>query len=583
MVKGLFLHWVNEMKIKSIIITLLLLIQSSLLFGQKNEIIDLSYTVWKNEIQCRITSIRKVPFGSIWLPDDQRLVVYLRESVWVSNQEQINPEFGPVKSVFGRQSKNDPSVVEIIIDFIETKKYAINYLGNDVIVSIEKNTKSRPSIRNVSAKDRIERRGLDNNKKISMDYREADLPNILRLLAQQNNVNIVAGSDVTGNITISLRNVTLREALDNILFANGYDYILDGNVILVKLKEQFIASKSQTKIYRLKYIDAENLKSVIKDMVSDDAKIHVLVPDFFTSVQASQGGIDNDKGKGPLASLTGGGSGIKSKEKKRSSILVVTESPGVIRKIDDIIAKLDVAAPQILIEAKLVELSPIDKSNLGIDWDKSISAKMLYQELLPSGETRDYSAINPDVRQRGNWSLGHLSADQFSAVLNYLQENTESKLISNPNILAMDNVTATISVGTNFPIPQINRGVGGQGDIVTFNYKDVAIVLNVTPHVTENDEIIMHVNPVIEEITGQVSVDGNSAPITSKRSVSTVVTVKDGDTVVIGGMIKEGLTKTVSKVFLLGDIPILGKLFRNTKYEKRQTDLLIFITPHIIP
>ena len=136
MVKGLFLQWVNEMKIKSIIITLLLLIQSSLLFGQKNEIIDLSYTVWKNEIQCRITSIRKVPFGSIWLPDDQRLVVYLRESVWVSNQEQINPEFGPVKSVFGRQSKNDPSVVEIIIDFIEIKKYAINYLGNDVIVSM---------------------------------------------------------------------------------------------------------------------------------------------------------------------------------------------------------------------------------------------------------------------------------------------------------------------------------------------------------------------------------------------------------------------------------------------------------------
>ncbi len=262
---------------------------------------------------------------------------------------------------------------------------------------------------------------------------------------------------------------------------------------------------------------------------------------------------------------------------------MVTESPEVIRKIDEVIAELDVRSPQILIEAKLVELSPIDKSNLGIDWDKSISTTMFYQELLPSGDTKDYSILNPDIRQPGNWFLGHLSASQFSTVLNFLAENTESKLISNPKILAMDNVTSHISVGTNFPIPQINRGVGGQGDIVTFDYKDVAIVLTVTSHVTENDEIIMHVNPVIEEITGQVSVDANSAPITSKRSVSTVVTVKDGDTVVIGGMIKEGLTKTVSKVFLLGDIPFLGGLFRNTNYEKRQTDLVIFITPHIIP
>lgn len=581
MANDLSLHLVSKMriKLKTILTLLIIFIQASLLYAQRNQILDLSYTIWKSEIQCRITSTSKVPFGSIWLPDNKRLVVYLRESSWQGKNGPITPETGPVKSLYARQSKADRTVVEVVIEFRETNKYAINYVGNDVVVSIQKyaNNPQFASKKPVRV-NRIERKGnLYDKTKVTMDYHEADLPNILRLLAQQNNVNIVAGSDVTGNITISLRNVTLKEALDNILIANGYDYVMDENVILVKKKEQFIPGKSQTKVYRLKYIDADNLKYVIQDMVSDNAKIQVLTPDFYTHKRQEKGG------EGGGAKLpTSMGLGSSSDEKRRSSVLVVTESPEVIQKIDEMIAELDVATPQILIEAKLVELSPLDKSSLGIDWDKSITATMFHQELLPSGDTKDYSALNPDIRQRGNWALGHLSTSQFSTVLNYLRENTESKLISNPKILAMDNVTSKISVGTNFPIPQINRGVGGQGDIVTFNYKDVAIELNVTPHVTDNDEIIMYVNPVIEEITGQVTVDINSAPITSKRTVNTVVTIKDGDTIVIGGMIKEDLKKTESKVFLLGDIPVLGNFFKNTNYEKRQSDLLIFITPHII-
>ncbi len=243
---------------------------------------------------------------------------------------------------------------------------------------------------------------------------------------------------------------------------------------------------------------------------------------------------------------------------------------------------MDVPTPQILIESKLVELSPLDKSSLGIDWDKSITASLFYQELLPGGDTQDYSVVKEDLTTADPWVLGPLTASQFSSMLNFLRQTTESKLVSNPKILAMDNQTSTITVGTTFPIPQINRGVAGQGDIVTFQYKDVNIELNVTPHVTENDEIIMYVNPIIEEITGEVIIDINRAPITSKRSVSTVVSVKDGETIVIGGMIKEDMKKIVSKVFLLGEIPLLGNLFRNTDYEKKQSDLLIFITPHII-
>lgn len=563
-----------------LLFTVLSIIQVSSASAQLNQVMDLSYYDRSDHIQCKIVCSRKVPFGSIWLPEENRLVVYLRESSWGGPSIPINPQEGPVSNFFGQQSSENPGVVEVMMDFRTNPKYDINYNGNDIVISIK-----NEAVGNQLASAGKDRRNNEIDKKspmqssyrVNMDYREAEIPNVLRLIAQQNHVNIVAGSEVEGTITISLRNVTLKEALDNILIANGFDYIVDENVILVKKRDTFIPTKSITKVYRLKYIDAQNLKSVIKDMVSEKAKIEVLAEDFYTYDKP-----DEKAEKSPIPGLSPQSKGKDSKEKRRSSVLVVTETPEHIRKIDEVVEQLDVATPQILIESKLVELSPLDRSNIGIDWDKAITATLLNQDVLPLGDLQDYSVIKNDLNSPAPWVLGHLTASQFSSVLNYLRENTESKLISNPKILAMDNQTSKISVGTTYPIPQINRGVGGQGDVVTFLYKDVDIELNVTPHVINGEEILMYVNPLIEEITGQVKIDINSAPITSKRAVNTVVSVSDGETVVIGGMIKEDLKKTTSKVWLLGDIPILGGLFRSTSFEKRQSDLLIFITPHIL-
>ncbi|TDI87008.1 MAG: type II and III secretion system protein, partial [Caldithrix sp.] len=177
---------------------------------------------------------------------------------------------------------------------------------------------------------------------------------------------------------------------------------------------------------------------------------------------------------------------------------------------------------------------------------------------------------------------GTLTFDEYSAVIDFLNSNTNTKLISNPRILATDNQEAYISVGTTFPIPKITRGVGGQGDVVTFEYRDVNIALRVTAHVSDNETITLFVNPEVEEVIGQVRAGGNSAPITSKRSVETVVTLKNNETMVIGGLIRENTIETVSKVWLLGDIPLIGNLFRHKTKTKKQTDLLIFITPRLV-
>ena len=138
---------------------------------------------------------------------------------------------------------------------------------------------------------------------------------------------------------------------------------------------------------------------------------------------------------------------------------------------------------------------------------------------------------------------------------------TDSKLISNPRLLALDNEESSISVGTTVPVPRITRGLGGTGDMVTFEYKEVNIQLNVTPHAGEENKVTMYVNPVIEEISGWVEYQEHRAPVTDKRAVNSIVTVKNGETVVIGGLIKTQRTETIKKVWLLGSLPLFGKFF----------------------
>ena len=557
------------MKIRIIISIIFLLVLNSGLAAQQSYITKLSFTKSYDGYQCRIISSKKVPYGSIWLPQNKRLVIYVRESRLEGNDSPVLPEEGPVKKISARQLPNVPNVVEIMFDFKIPRKYSIDYDGLDIVTYIGQNqAEARKPVRvNQSYPKRIERTGpLYATHKISMDYFQAALPNVLRLLAKQNNLNIIGGNNVSGNVTLSLRDVTIREALDNILMANGYNYVINDNVVVVKPGNTYYPTLTETRVYQLKYIDAQNLKNVITPMLPEGSKIQVFSPQFFSEMA-----IDEKKPAGKTDGI-----------KKRSSTLLVTDTPEVLEKLDDIIRRLDVAPRQIVIESKLLELSPSQNDKIGIDWDKTLTASLMADQFTTTNQIREFSAINNGLGRHDSWKLGNLSASQFSVVLDFLKQHTDTKLVSNPRVVATDNVTSRISVGTTFPVPQINRGAGGQGDIVTFVYKEVNIQLNVTPHVVDDDKIIMHVNPVIEEITGEVVVDVNRAPITSKRIVETIITVKDGETIVIGGMIKEDSKKIVSKVFLLGDIPLLGKLFRHTEYISEQKDLIIFITPHIL-
>ncbi|MFQ5604856.1 MAG: secretin N-terminal domain-containing protein, partial [bacterium] len=283
---------------------------------------------------------------------------------------------------------------------------------------------------------------------ISLDVKAAEISNVLRLLAKQTKLNIVASREVSGKVTVSLSNVSIKQALDAIAKANGYEYVVEGEVILVKPRDKFQLQELKTKVFRLQYIDASNLKSTLSKVLSDQAKIQVFNYDFQPAAESAVG--------------------QKAQAKSRSSTLIVTDTAEKFPQLEAIIEALDVPTPQIMIEAKLIEIAPQNEQKLGIDWSKTINAQIFREIILPSGLPFRYTAEVP--LEGGSVNFGTLKFGEYQAVLDFLDTHTNSKLVSNPRILAMDNQEAVIKVGTNVPIPQINRGVGGQGDVVTFEY-----------------------------------------------------------------------------------------------------------------
>lgn len=410
--------------------------------------------------------------------------------------------------------------------------------------------------------------GIGWNDIVSFRFSSTPMRDALRTIAISNGLNMVIGDGVEGLVTMNLQDVTLRQALNKIIHTNDCEYIVDAGILTVKPVKVAYSGGRITKVYRLKYADAGNLAKVLSQVVTNDSLVQIFYPEFLNFLEA---------GKNRMTSNRVAVQGIR-----RSSILVVTDRPEKIREVDQVVRELDTPPVQIMIESKLVEAAPLKKSELGINWDKTLTTVLRWQEILPGGDEQDYSLINTEPDQGGEWRMGHLSASQFQAVLDFLKEKTDSKLISNPRLLAMDNEESSISVGTTVPVPRIQRGLGGQGDMVTFEYKEVNIQLNVTPHMTANGDITMYVNPVIEEITGWVEYERHRAPITDKRAVNSIVSVKNGETVVIGGLIKSQRLRTTQKVWFLGSIPLLGKLFEHETYEDKQTDLMIFITPTIV-
>jgi len=440
---------------------------------------------------------------------------------------------------------------------------------------------------------------------ITIDFKEADIRTVLRVLSEKSGVNIVAGKDVEGTITIRLNNVYWEKALDIICKNYGYAFERDGNIIRVTTVENLKQEELTTEVFSLNYAKAKDVTEAIKEMLTSRGK---------------------DK--------------IKCDE--RTNVLIVTDIPTNLYKIRQVIYKLDKKTPQVLIEAKIIETTLTDNENLGIDWTVRLSAygakrpitfpftvagtlsylgidKLAWNNFMPRvegdvtqtvstpgggvppsvtatvdssfpielGEFRQWSDSPFPVAGPDDFTFGALDFSQFSLVLEYLKSRRDTNVLSNPRVATLNNQEASILVGIKLAIPKFERNPDtGTMEVTGYTEKDLGIKLNVTPHINASGDIVVDLKPEISDLVGYDVLDalrGIRAPRYSTREAKTQIMVRDGETIMIGGLIKEQTVNYKKKVPWLGDIPVLGRaLFTKTEEGVEKTELIIFMTVHLI-
>lgn len=407
---------------------------------------------------------------------------------------------------------------------------------------------------------------------VTLDFKDADITNVLRILSYKSGINIVAGKDVTGPITIRLTDVPWDKALDVILRTYGYTYEREENIIRVTTTENLEKEELATEVFSLSYANAKDVPAAIEEMVSD------------------RGSIKYDE---------------------RANLIIVTDIPTNIYKIRQVIDKLDMRTQQVNIEAKIIETTLDKDDKLGINWTTQVTARAAARPTTfpfdrkskggvwyPQSDTTASAGDNigtfpidagtafPMALPK-NFTLGTLDFTSLQAVLQILKSKTNTKIISNPRITTLDNKEAKIVVATTFSIPIYERNsTTGNVEITGYEEKELGITLSVTPQINPEGYIVVKLEPEVSAFISFDTFDTSGgtiqAPRFSVRKASTQVMVKDGETIVIGGLIKENISDTVVKVPILGDIPLLSLFFKKKEKSVDTTDLLFFITVNLV-
>lgn len=261
------------------------------------------------------------------------------------------------------------------------------------------------------------------------------------------------------------------------------------------------------------------------------------------------------------------------------TLIVVTDEE-TNEQIGKVVEALDLPVPEVLIKVVFLEITHTNSLDLGAD--------ITYQHTHTDADTgRVDSQILQSIFGAATQTTGgiySIAERDLNATIEALSEMTKLEVLSRPSILAKNNKQATITIGQSIPLVANSRVTDTGQTINTLTYQDVGIILDVTPHILENNCISLDVAPQISQLTGQTVpvTDTATEPIISMRAAQTSVVVPDGSTVIIGGLMEDNKTKDAKKVPLLGDIPVLGNLFKRRNDSKTKTELVIFLTPHVV-
>ena len=409
--------------------------------------------------------------------------------------------------------------------------------------------------------------GLFSGEKMSLQLESVSLRTVLDMIAEQHNLNLVVSGEINEKVTVRLENVDVASALDALLTSNQLNYYINGDVIVIKPISTDAAGELSSRLVVLRYIDPITAQKALDTRKSVKGQVIIL-----------------DRGIGAASQ----GLGVSTKDSKgfKANRILITDFQSVVESQLKLVEEIDKPERLIQISVKIIESQLDSTSKLGFVWPTSISTNLGQQSDTGGGSG---SSITPSAAEwnpnNGDWTWGTLNVNQMSLLLDFLKSDNKTKLISDPYLTVTENYEAEIKSQTIIPIQTINRFTEGAAtsDIVTFEDEEVGISLVVTPRINEEGRITLDVFPTVENIVGFTGPTNNQKPITSSRSIRTRVTVNNGETLALGGLLSEEETIRKQKVPILGSIPILGSLLFTHKHsEKRKADLIILITPTIV-
>lgn len=504
---------------------------------------------------------------------NDRLIVLLKDYP-ISTQDQKNldvTDFStPVRNIVAKRMGKD---TQIIISMQGSWLHKVNKRNGmqEIVISRSTDTASR---------------GLQNKqqkftgKNITLDFQNIDVRTILQILAKESGTNIVASDSVQGQMTLVLKNVPWDQALALVLDARDLDMRQNGNVINIAPRKE-LAEKEQDKLK----IQAE-LDNLGRLETRNFQLKYKKVEEFRDVLKLSDSNTSNSNSKSILSSR---GSALID---PATNTLIITDNPTVLAKFETLIEQLDKMSEQVMVEARIVEAEDTVSRDLGVQfgfsragrtaWGNNWTNAMNNRNLVSGGSDAKQQILNPNVNLPVSAAISSISlvrsisTGALGLEISAMETDNRAKTISSPRVLTQDRKQAEIKQG--FQIPYQTRGDDGA---YTTAFKDAVLSLKVTPHITPERQILLDVEINKDDISGSyTNLDGE--PAISTKQVKTQAMVEDGGTLVVGGVYQETMSNKVTKVPLLGDLPVLGNLFKSRARDSERNEVLFFITPRIM-
>ncbi len=437
-------------------------------------------------------------------------------------------------------------------------------------------------------------------RRISLDFQDVEVRTILQILAKESGVNIVASDTVNGKMTLSLKDVPWDQALDLVMQARNLDMRRQGNIINIAPRDELLAKDKA-------FLQAEKEIAELGPLLSQTFQLkYKNVEEFRKILRLEESSSSSSGNNNRNTLLSPRGSALID---PATNTLIITDNRNVIEKFRKLIDELDVPTRQVMVEARIVEALDGFSRDLGVkfgyqgingrnswgsNWSNAVTnsgtnvtnniaatnAILSGSNTIPSPEA---FIMNPNISMpitnAASTSIAlvrSLASGALGLELSAAEAQNKTKTISNPRVLTQDRKEATIEAGQEIPYQQATSS-----GATSITFKKAVLGLTVTPNITPDGQIIMTVK-INKDSPQSCTVDSMTTLCISTKNLNTQAMVEDGGTLIVGGIYEEENGNTVNKVPLLGDIPVVGNLFKSRSRSESRKELLVFITPRIM-